>query len=91
MIRLFRYDNDRIKNSELVEYANVQEQLNHWTIPPVHPSTIYGHGIFELKSSMAIKTMERTESLELNDKIINLMDRTDLLAHMGITNMCILV
>ncbi|KAI8545611.1 hypothetical protein RHMOL_Rhmol07G0053100 [Rhododendron molle] len=82
MRRLFRSDNDRIKNSELVEYANVQEQLNHWTIPPVRPSTIYGHGTFNFKSTLAIKTKEKTESIELNDKIINLMDRSDLLAHM---------
>jgi hypothetical protein len=82
MRRFFRSDNDRIKNSELIEYANVQEQLNHWTIPPVRPSTIYGHGLFEFRSTMAVKTMEKTESIELNDKIINLIDRTDLLAHM---------
>ncbi|KAI8554886.1 hypothetical protein RHMOL_Rhmol05G0131600 [Rhododendron molle] len=82
MRRLFRSDNDRIKNSELVEYANVQEQLNHWTIPPVRSSTIYGHGTFNFKSTLAIKTKEKTESIELNDKIINLMDRSDLLAHM---------
>lgn len=82
MPRLFRSDNERIKNQELVEYANVQEQLNNWTIPPVNSSTIYGRGVFDFMSTMAIKTMERTESVESNDKIINLMNRNDLLYHM---------
>lgn len=48
----------------------------------MRPSTIYGYRLFEFRSSMVIKTMERTKSIELNDKIINLMDYRDLLVHM---------
>ena len=47
-----------IKNMNLIEYENIQEQLNKWTIPTVQPSTIYKKGMFNLISSMVIKTME---------------------------------
>lgn len=66
--RMFRPESVRIKNTVLLEYADVQQQLNYWTIPPVRPTTIYGHGIFELRSSMTIKTIKLTESIEQNDK-----------------------
>lgn len=82
--RIFKPESDKIKNAELIEFANVQEQkekLNMWTIPPVNPETIYKYGMFQFKSSLAIKTMERTESFEDNDKIINLMEPREVLNH----------
>lgn len=80
--RLFKHESDRVKSTELVEFATVQDQLNHWTIPLVHPEIIYRYGMFEFKSNMTIKIMERTESIEDNDKIINLMEPRDLITHM---------
>ena len=44
-------NNDSIKNIYLIEYENIREQLNKWTIPTVQPSTIYKKGMFELISS----------------------------------------
>ena len=43
---------------DLIEYDNIQEQLNKWTILTVQPTTIYKKGMFNLISSMTVKTME---------------------------------
>ena len=43
---------------DLIEYNNIQEQLNKWTIPSVQPTTIYKKGMFSFISSMAVKTIE---------------------------------
>ena len=50
--------NESIKNINWIEYNNIQEQLNKWTIPTVQPTTIYKKGMFNLISNMSIKTME---------------------------------
>ena len=67
-------DNDEsVKNTDLIEYENIKEQLNKWTIPLVQPSTIYRKGLFELRSSMAVKTMEQTLSVGPDNESINLI------------------
>lgn len=63
-----------IKNSELIEYNNVQERLNRWTIPSVKPTTIYRAGLLPFNSSMAIKTKEQTLCLKNEDENLNLLD-----------------
>ena len=45
-----------MKNMSLIEYNDIHEQLNKWTIP----STIYKKGIFSFISSMTIKIVEQT-------------------------------
>ena len=32
---------NNIKNMDLIEYNDIHEKLNKWTIPTVSPSTIY--------------------------------------------------
>ena len=77
-------DNDEsVKNTDLIEYENIKEQLNKWTIPTVQPSTIYRKGIFELRSSMAVKTMEQTLSVGPDNESINLIKPHDIIRYRG--------
>ena len=47
---------DPIKNMDLIEYNDIHEQLNKWTILKVLPQTIYRRGMFNFISRLAVKT-----------------------------------
>ena len=48
-----------VKNSNLIEYLTEIEGLNKWSIPKVPSKEIYNIGIFDFKSSVAIKTIKK--------------------------------
>ena len=49
-----------VKNVNLFEYPSELEELNKWTIPKVSPKEIYQICMFDFKSSIAIKIIEKT-------------------------------
>ena len=54
---------NNIKNMNLIEYNDIHEKLNKWTIPTVSPSTIYKNGMFGFISSLVVKTVEQTMNI----------------------------
>jgi hypothetical protein len=69
---------NEIKNVELVEYDDVIQKLNKWSIPTIPSSTIYKLGMFKFIHKMAIKSMEQTICLEDNNESLNLLHMSDL-------------
>jgi hypothetical protein len=75
-------DNRMVKNSELLEYDNVLQSLNKWSVPMLSSSTIYKTGMFSLFHKYAIKTTEQTICLEEQDSSLNLLTIKDLQNYM---------
>ena len=60
-----------VKNSNLIEYPIEIEDLNKWSIPKVPAKQIYNIGMFDFKSSVAIKTMEKSIQVDNTEQSIN--------------------
>ena len=67
-----------VKNSNLIEYPTEIEDLNKWSIPKVPTKQIYNIGMFDFKSSVAIKTMERSIQVDNDEQSIKLLNEEDL-------------
>jgi len=67
-----------VKNSNLIEYPTEIEDLNKWSIPKVPAKQIYNIGMFDFKSSVAIKTMERSIQVDNDEQSIKLLNEEDL-------------
>lgn len=67
-----------IKNNNLIEFPTEIEELNKWTIPKIQPKEIYQIGTFDFRSSIAIKTMERTVQLNNNEQLLKLLAIEDI-------------
>lgn len=48
------------KNTEEVEFSELENQLQNCNLPKIKPDKIYNIGMFDFKSSYAIKTVEQT-------------------------------
>ena len=67
-----------VKNSNLIEYPTEIEDLNKWYIPKVPAKQIYNIGMFDFKSFVAIKTMERSIQVDNDEQSIKLLNEEDL-------------
>ena len=68
-----------VKNSNLIEYPTEIEDLNKWSIPKVPAKQIYNIGMFDFKSSVAIKTMKKSIQVDNTKQSIKLLNEEDLL------------
>ena len=73
-----RNTSKRSKNVQLTEFPSELDQLNKWSIPDVPNRGIYKIIFFNLKSLIAIKTLERTISVDHEEKIIKLLIEEDI-------------
>lgn len=47
-----------IKNSDDIEFSNVEKKLANWHLPMIKPNKIYHTGMFGFFSTMSIKIIE---------------------------------
>ena len=74
---------NNIKNMNLIEYHDIHEKLNKWTIPIVSPSTMYKKGMFSFISCMAVKTVKQTMNISQDNETISLINSRDIIRYRG--------
>ena len=62
-----------IVNSQEINIAQIENQLNNWSIPHMKINTIYQQGNFEISQNYSIKTEEKTISLNQNLESLQLL------------------
>ena len=70
-----------IKNMNLIEYNDIHEQLNKWTIPTVSPSTIYKKGVFSFISYLVVKIVEQTLNINQDNETISILNPHDIIRY----------
>ncbi|KAM7462318.1 hypothetical protein LguiA_030439 [Lonicera macranthoides] len=73
--------NSFIKNSDDVEFNNIENKLLNWHLPMVKPNKIYNTGMFDFISSMSIKIVEQTIPIGNNFDSLQLLHEDEILRY----------
>ena len=70
-----------IVNSQEINIAQIENQLNNWSIYHMKINTIYQQGNFEISQNYSIKTKEKTISLNQNLESLQLLSQNTINHH----------
>ena len=70
-----------IVNSQEINIAQIENQLNNWSIYHMKINTIYQQGNFEISQNYSIKTKEKTISLNQNLESLQLLSQNSINHH----------